>query len=701
MNLKTNLFNSEVQVKKNHKISHTIITLIYFAIVFIAVAVINNDAFSQDLKLNNYVNEEDVLTESRDGELIYPSELDDQLKSALENGNNAESVRLQSEIEKQTPKENFYISKQSNDVRFEAGAESGNQTDWLSTDPVVFEGDIKSLPSYGRQIDMKCGDDNILYAAVNAKESPGIYGGKVAFYSSENNGSSWQYAGSIYTAVNIYITNISLLVESRNNSIADSTRLILFYTKSGSNNNDLSVLSYASFRRNGTAFQSGDIASSGAGKEISHICAVSDGAYFQSATYIGVVCSESDLSYTNNSGIKVFRSVNWGVSFIGATITTGYNDFYPSADFYKGSISELYIAVERRTSAGLKNLWLIKTGWSPSSSFTSYQISNISPIEKPCIAIQKKTSPDSMMITVTNAGTGVYFSSGNSGTNWSAFNLSQGNANNFKYTHCYASSSGSPTFTALYSTADGDTINVRRGELGYMGEVFFKMNGNNFDPDIMPVCLLSPGNNARLASILYAGNSSDNLYFDQEGFKSVYVQFLIQGFYNPEENKLSRRDTVTMFLRKGTSPYEIVDSARSVLDSVDYFPLFDFARVNLSESYYLVIKHRNSIETWSKLPINLNSGYNYWYDFSINPNAAFGNNTIQVNNSPVRYALYSGDVNQEGTIDLADVLLVYNDASEFAAGYRNTDVTGNDITDLSDLVLTYNNANSFVSVKKP
>jgi len=114
-----------------------------------------------------------------------------------------------------------------------------------------------------------------------------------------------------------------------------------------------------------------------------------------------------------------------------------------------------------------------------------------------------------------------------------------------------------------------------------------------------------------------------------------------------------------------------------------------------------VIKHRNSLETWSKMPQIFNSSDSYWYDFSINPDAAYGNNTIQVNTSPVRYPVYSGDVNQNGTLDLADVLLVYNDASEFASGYRNTDVTGNDITDLSDLVLTYNNANSFVSVKKP
>lgn len=102
MNLKTNLFKSEVYLKRNSKISYALILLIYFAIVFIAVAVINNNAFSQDLMLKNYVNDGQVLAESRDGELLYPSELDDQLKTAFENGDAAESFRLQSEIEKQT-----------------------------------------------------------------------------------------------------------------------------------------------------------------------------------------------------------------------------------------------------------------------------------------------------------------------------------------------------------------------------------------------------------------------------------------------------------------------------------------------------------------------------------------------------------------------------------------------------------------------
>jgi hypothetical protein len=39
----------------------------------------------------------------------------------------------------------------------------------------------------------------------------------------------------------------------------------------------------------------------------------------------------------------------------------------------------------------------------------------------------------------------------------------------------------------------------------------------------------------------------------------------------------------------------------------------------------------------------------------------------QVDNSPVRFAMFSGDVNQDGTIDATDVALIDNALSVFCA----------------------------------
>jgi len=47
------------------------------------------------------------------------------------------------------------------------------------------------------------------------------------------------------------------------------------------------------------------------------------------------------------------------------------------------------------------------------------------------------------------------------------------------------------------------------------------------------------------------------------------------------------------------------------------------------------------------------------------------------------------------------VLLVYNGAIAFQTGYVPGDVNGNNIVDLADILITYNNAAAFVTVLKP
>mgnify|MGYP003349968405 CR=1 FL=1 len=56
------------------------------------------------------------------------------------------------------------------------------------------------------------------------------------------------------------------------------------------------------------------------------------------------------------------------------------------------------------------------------------------------------------------------------------------------------------------------------------------------------------------------------------------------------------------------------------------------------------------------------------------------------------YVVYSGDVNQDGTIDINDMSDVENDAFYFAFGYNITDCTGDGATDALDMQLIENNA---------
>ncbi len=77
---------------------------------------------------------------------------------------------------------------------------------------------------------------------------------------------------------------------------------------------------------------------------------------------------------------------------------------------------------------------------------------------------------------------------------------------------------------------------------------------------------------------------------------------------------------MTLYLRDGTAPYRLRDSARAVIDSISFSGLFSFLETP-SGTYYLVVRHFNSIETWSKSGGETLTGdssiYNYDFTTSI------------------------------------------------------------------------------------
>lgn len=172
----------------------------------------------------------------------------------------------------------------------------------------------------------------------------------------------------------------------------------------------------------------------------------------------------------------------------------------------------------------------------------------------------------------------------------------------------------------------------------------------------------------------------------------------IQGYYDSLTNVMVR-DTASVYLRSSTSPFAIVDSAKAYLSSSGA-GLFTYANPLNGVNYYIQVKHRNSIETWSKTT-QLFSGNSMTYNFTTAKTKAFGDNMIMTDASPLRYAVYSGDVNQNGTVDLNDVLSVYNAAAVFSTGYIVNDVTGDNLVDLNDILIAYNNSAGFVAVVKP
>ncbi len=173
--------------------------------------------------------------------------------------------------------------------------------------------------------------------------------------------------------------------------------------------------------------------------------------------------------------------------------------------------------------------------------------------------------------------------------------------------------------------------------------------------------------------------------------KKLMLTVGIQGFWN---GTTQVADTVRCYLRNSVTPYSVIDSSNEIIDDDAYNFVFLSAPAG---SYYLDIKHRNSIETWSANPVSF-TGDSAVYDFTTAANKAYGNNMILKSE---KYCFYSGDVNQDGVVDVSDAISVYNDAGSFVTGYKNTDVDGNNIVDVSDLLITYNNSVLFISKITP
>lgn len=174
-----------------------------------------------------------------------------------------------------------------------------------------------------------------------------------------------------------------------------------------------------------------------------------------------------------------------------------------------------------------------------------------------------------------------------------------------------------------------------------------------------------------------------------------------EGFYNSSSNGLYAKDTVRVYLRNSSSPFAIVDSGKGVLDSVSLNVQVTFANAQTG-TYYLQLKHRNCLETWSKSGgETYTRGLALSYNFTSASSQAYGGNMKQVDVSPVRFGIYSGEINNDGTIDGTDVASIDNAAGNFVTGYVITDLNGDRFVDATDALISDNNAANFVSVIRP
>ncbi|MCB0727639.1 MAG: endonuclease [Ignavibacteriae bacterium] len=192
-----------------------------------------------------------------------------------------------------------------------------------------------------------------------------------------------------------------------------------------------------------------------------------------------------------------------------------------------------------------------------------------------------------------------------------------------------------------------------------------------------------------------AGDSliTDDIYVPSAISSLLNLKVIPEGYFNTGASVLNARDSLKVILRNSSAPYTIVDSSTVEIDSVAFTGSFNFENA-ASGNYYIAVKSKNTIETWSKLPIVFTAGSVHNYDFTLSASMAYGDN-MKLKNSG--YCIYSGDTDQDGLIDLTDLIQIYNAAAIFTTGYANTDLSGDRVTDLTDLVIANNNSSLFVS----
>jgi hypothetical protein len=195
--------------------------------------------------------------------------------------------------------------------------------------------------------------------------------------------------------------------------------------------------------------------------------------------------------------------------------------------------------------------------------------------------------------------------------------------------------------------------------------------------------------------------------------KTLNLKLFLEGLYNTGTGLMNQAqglsgpefgpgiaDKVRVELHYSTTPFGIAYTYSNMDLHTNGTLAINTIPGSITGSYYVVIKHRNSIETWSNLSVPFGGTSPIFYDFSTAASQAYGNNMKLMGTV---YAIYGADPNQDGIVDGTDMLLIDN-ASQvpILQGYFPQDLNGDGTVDGSDMLMIDNNSQSpVIQVKKP
>ncbi len=190
---------------------------------------------------------------------------------------------------------------------------------------------------------------------------------------------------------------------------------------------------------------------------------------------------------------------------------------------------------------------------------------------------------------------------------------------------------------------------------------------------------------------------------------AVNLKLFLQGYYDAGSNLMqpvlnnqavpsslaNQVDTITVELHD-PSTFALIDSKKAVL-LTDGTVSANFTQP--AGSYYVAIKHRNTLQTWSTAAIACNSSTPV-YNFSNAANKAMGNNQVQVETGV--WAFFTGDLNQDDFIDGNDFPAFDTDSFDGVNSvYVATDMNGDGFVDGNDFPVFDVNSFNGVSAVHP
>ncbi|MCX7877015.1 MAG: T9SS type A sorting domain-containing protein [Ignavibacteria bacterium] len=395
-------------------------------------------------------------------------------------------------------------------------------TEWYNTDVLVYSGAVSPHGGY-RQIDLDQGEDGWMYMVVNKNAQPPGFN----IYLSSNGGQSWPFVISYASGSNGYIHGIAMLVESRNNAVLDSTRILVYFIFSTVASGDNGALYLLNVKRTGAGGQVFLAGNPSSGNKFEYVSACSDGMYWQAPTNMHAVVREVQNT-GGQVGFRHFRTTDWGVNHGNVLIQPFAIDANPSADYANStgaSGDSIFIAVERRVNPATTHLVLHTTPSTPTATFNSYTLGAISNVkfERPSITIvqQSASLPKKIVITCSQGRNPRFLYSTNSGLTWNGTFLLGPNSNQVAdFTICNSdslTSIGGQYVVAGYVTNDGDSVNLRQMNIPPTSNFFYNaLNSNQASGFVTPVCAIYKTGTTKYATLGYAGFGPANVYYDGE-----------------------------------------------------------------------------------------------------------------------------------------------------------------------------------------